>query len=326
MKKTPMQASPERGFILIAVSLALAVLAALMLGSSQFAGDDALSDLVADEQLEQLSQAALKRSRLQWQRDNCSNYKVFSDEALNGAASGSFSASTTPTSGSPVRVDLSVGSGGTSRSIQLSGEILYQWPDQSSSVTTATQGFDNSIRDGIQDELNYGISNTLRLQNQLGEARTLISFDLSGISANAEIISATLQLTILSNGNSGAVAATVHRLTRNWLEGTMDGAPDAAGSSWQKYNGGSGWNNSGGDYSSGSHASLDIAAAYTGAINTDITSLVAAWVKGHQSNQGMIIVAESGTEALQFASGEHSNSSSHPQLSLEWRCPCDLSC
>lgn len=326
MKRQQLNTVDQRGFILIAVSLALAVLAALTLSSSQFAGNSDVKELVAAEQLEQMAQAALTRSRQQWQRDNCNNYTTFSDENLSDIETGSFSASATPNSGSPVLIDLSVSVDGASRNLQITGETMYQWPHQSASISTATQGFDNSIHDGIQDQLNYGIADTLRLQNQLGRARPLIHFDLSGISANVELKSATLQLNIVSNNNSGDVSATIYRLRRDWLEGSMNGAQDSAGSSWEKYNGGTDWNNEGGDYSSSAYASLTIPAAYTGPLSVDIQSLVNGWIKGYEANQGLIIIADSGTETLQFASGENSDAVSHPNLSLEWRCPCNLGC
>lgn len=318
--------SRQSGFILIAVSLALAVLAAMTLSSSQFAGNNTLDVLLARQQLDQLAEAALTRSRLQWRSDNCNSYTVFTNESLNAPGSGSFSASTNPAGGSPVNIDITVSNGNYSRNIQISGETQYQWPDQNSVFSTASQGFDNSIRDGSQQSYNYGAADTLRLQEQLGKARPLIAFDLSTISTNVALISATLQLNILSNGNSSDVSATIYRLKRDWLEGSMNGAHDSDGSDWVEYDGDSEWNHNGGDYDNDAQAQLTIPAAYTGALEIDISGLARAWIRGSENNQGLIIIADSGTNSIEFASGEHASTAAHPVLSLNWRCPCGLSC
>ncbi|WP_367875143.1 PQQ-dependent sugar dehydrogenase [Luteolibacter sp. Populi] len=102
--------------------------------------------------------------------------------------------------------------------------------------------------------------------SRAGKRRALIRFDLSGIPAGATVASAAVSLEVIktSGPTSGNFDFTLHKLTRDWGEGTSasigKGAPaDAGEATWlQSAFGSQNWTNAGGDFVEAASATTSV--------------------------------------------------------------------
>ena len=149
--------------------------------------------------------------------------------------------------------------------------------------------------------------------------RALIGFDLSQLAEGSLILSAELGLTV-SRTITGPTTQSLHRLTRDWGEGTRDaggeegkGVPPAQGNAtWQSnFHSDSAWTRAGaeGDYVSGPSAA---AAAGTNAARVTwggagLARDVQDWLEGRANNFGWILIGDesAATTAKRFFSSEN---------------------
>jgi len=138
------------------------------------------------------------------------------------------------------------------------------------SATTNT--FDAYISNEHKDR-NYGGSTNLIVSGDSGhEKRTLVRFDLTSIPTNATIASAGLTLTKIGGTAAAARNVSVHRLSTNWTENTLN---DANGDvNWKQRTNGINWKAQGGDFVSAGEATNSVGTA-NGPYTWDVTSAIA---------------------------------------------------
>ena len=165
--------------------------------------------------------------------------------------------------------------------------------------------------------------------------RALIAFDLSQVPEGALILSAELGLTI-SRTIAGASNESLHRLTRDWGEGTRDAAdeegkgisPAQGDATWQSnFHGASTWSRAGGNYVSGASATASaggLAATVTWS-GPALAKDVQDWLDGKAGNFGWILIGDESavTTAKRYFSSENTGAAAgqRPRLVVRYSAP-----
>jgi hypothetical protein len=170
---------------------------------------------------------------------------------------------------------------------------------------------------------NYGGSDFVELRDDPGWfERPLFRFDLGGIPARATVLSARLELRMRSLNTPGT--ATVHRVTRSWVEGTKFGTGIADGATWATYDGTNNWASVGGDFDASAVAETAINSGDTW-VAWEIAPLVEQWLAG-ASNDGVLIKGDGALRAAQFFTKEDADPTVHPKLTITYACECGSVC
>jgi type II secretory pathway pseudopilin PulG len=146
----------------------------------------------------------------------------------------------------------------------------------------------------------HGLEKDLKVKTKAGDIRrSVLAFDLSGMPANTEILSATLDLHVKNDDHTGD-PVKIYRVTSAWSEATVT------------------WSNA-----SANHDAAWLQASFTplstGPISVDITRLVRAWTDGALPNFGVYLVATSNDEESVYASREEGDPTKHPRVVVTTR-------
>src|SRR5438876_2299482 len=126
-------------------------------------------------------------------------------------------------------------------------------------ISATTNTFDAYLSNEHKDR-NYGGATNLIVSGDSGhEKRTLVRFDLSSIPTNATIASAGLTLTKIGGTAAAARNISVHRLTNDWTENTLNDVNGEA--SWNRRKTGVNWAKSGGDFASAGESTNSVGTA-----------------------------------------------------------------
>ena len=212
---------------------------------------------------------------------------------------------------------------GVSRSITRNDLNLYQ----QSSYHRLQLGIDpgeDTILDSFYDARNYGGANYLQVHDNESDWQQypLIRFELSGLPAYASVHSARLELRMQSLNAPGS--ASVHQVTRGWVEGTKSGTGQPDGATWWTYDGANAWTSAGGDYNASAVAETAINGGETW-VSWEIAPLVERWLAG-EPNYGLLIKPDSALDQANFASREEADPTLHPKLSITYACACGEVC
>ena len=160
-----------------------------------------------------------------------------------------------------------------------------------------------------------------------GSADTsLLRFNLALIPRGARVTSATLEVyAYLDASNSPGSSIGVHRVTRDWVAGTNNGG-SGSGATWNDSEPGTPWSSAGGDYDVTPLATTSAPAGTAGWYRWDVTHLVNGWSSGTYPNQGLILVAENDSTLVGFRSGDYTNASQRPKLTITYACDCGSAC
>jgi Tfp pilus assembly protein PilX len=155
---------------------------------------------------------------------------------------------------------------------------------------------------------NYGASSPLFLQN-ITENRSLLRFDVSGITAGTTIKRAILSLHVENTLIGGLSLSTLaYPLKESWVEGTQNGAVSTTGVTWVKrqITPALSWSTQGGAYDSTLAGSLSIPLGATPQRywEMDITTTVQEWVDGVRPNNGLVLLLGLGLSSANISSRE----------------------
>jgi hypothetical protein len=314
----------ERGFLLIPVVLALALIASIAFLLSREGAmrvREVASEAEADS-ARYLAQAGLHYE--QWRAD-VSACTAYTDLPATAFGPGSYSASIEPDNGSPVNI-AATGTlpSGASATVRAAQARVYDLPGTQVLQPNAAQGEDTDVLVEEPDD-NHGDAEDLVTDSEQasnGPVHSLLRFDLSGLPPGTQVQSAELDLYLHSNSGSADVVEA-HRVTRDWLEGT--GAPNS-GASWNRYNGFSLWGTPGGDYDP--QAAASFVASGTGWKSLDLSDLAQAWVDGTYPNYGLILLSPpaAGNNEKEYRSSDSSTCAERPKLRVTYACECGQAC
>ena len=231
-----------------------------------------------------------------------------------------------PASTAAIQVDGTLANG-VSRSLVRGAVSARQPASYFFAQPDATQGKDATLKEDGATQ-NAGIHSEFWIES-FGSSQAdtgLLEFDLGGLPPDAKVVSATLDLYATYDYSTvGGTAVGVHRLTRDWVEGTNNYAV-GSGATWNEAEPGIAWSSGGGDYDT---AAIDVASTSTytlGWYQWDISALVSGWVAGTYPNQGLALVPENGSTIVAFASSDNSTVSRHPKLTVTYACACNVTC
>ncbi|NKB35815.1 MAG: DNRLRE domain-containing protein [Gammaproteobacteria bacterium] len=310
------QLKQPRGFILLPVVLAITLIAAIAFlmnrsGAIQINMADAESQA---REAQYLAEAGLQHALWMANNNNCENYAL----ASTNFGDHSYSASFTPTSGSPVTLSA-VGTltNGVTRTLSRNLVSIYQPSEVLVLQPDASDGKDAEVWQQ-QPANNYGTEDvTWVSRNGTDVTRTLLEFDVSTIPGSAKVLSATLSLHHKSGSGSG-VPVTAHRITNSWNEDFV---------SWNSRENGTNWATAGVDFDSTVIATTNVGPASNTRYEWDIASLVQDWINGGYPNHGVVLsTALAGAAGEQFETSDHSNAARHPSLTITYACECGVVC
>jgi hypothetical protein len=206
-------------------------------------------------------------------------------------------------------------------------------PAALAAMMTFTPSKDNSLFEDADGALSGGASAAIfvgRLGSNGGmlARRGAIAFDLSSIPSNAVVSDVSMTLSLV-RGNGGDKSIELHRLTKDWGEGTSIGGPQGAPSTandvtWLHtfYNTAM-WTNPGGDFDA------DLSSAHlagsSGTITWTATPKMLAdaqgWVQNSASNFGWIMIGDEVGTSTAKELGSKEGFAGAPSLSVTFSVP-----
>ncbi len=312
----------QRGFALIIASLALLVVAsvALLLVTESGMGQTRSASDVERTQLDYVTEAGVAHAR--WalaQSTECKNYPTITKAAFG---SDNYDVVFNPTSGSPTTVAVKGElANGVYRTASLMNVRAYDVP-QTITLQLGKDPGKDAILDDFYDTRNYGGSSYVSIESKNWIQRPVLQFDLSDIPSGVKITSANLELRAWNVNTPGVV--TVHRLTRDWQEGTRNGGGQSDGADWQTYDGTNAWSTPGGEFDPMPYGSASVVSATWTA--WEIGDLVQGWVSGDFPNQGLLLNGDGVISNASFAARETNNLPDAPKLTITYACECGKVC
>ncbi len=311
-----------RGYLLLPVVLVIAVVAAVaFLMSRESAVDIRAAGAAAEvDAARYVAEAGLRHALWKANAGACAGYDL-PKTAFGGH---SYQVVFTPDNGSPVNVTATgTLASGAARSLQRDGIQINQTPMGLTLQPDDAAGEDTRLYEW-KPTWNYGAHSNFSVEGWSGSrSHSLIRFELNGIPPGARVTGATLELyqnTAASNGGT----VIVHRMTREWIEGTGTGV-NGDGASWFESEPGIPWTNPGGDYDPAEFAVTTIPVGVTGKFQWDITSLVEGWNSGAYPNYGLVLTPGTSSTGVYFSSSDTPNDE-RPKLILTYACECGAVC
>ena len=207
-------------------------------------------------------------------------------------------------------------SGGPSRTLTRNAVTAFQ-PGTRVIIQPGAALDDAYTRSGAMKSRNYGASTRLGVSNGKNDQATLIRFDMAALPPAARIVSATLGLYLQGSASVSNAVIDLHRVSRSWVEGKLDGGSLGAGElgvTYNDYDGLNPWTNPGGDYDPAPIDSVTIPTQTPGWYQWDLTSQVRAWRAG-EPNHGVLLRASAGTaNGISFTSSDNAASIQRPRL------------
>jgi uncharacterized repeat protein (TIGR01451 family) len=174
-------------------------------------------------------------------------------------------------------------------------------------LNATTNTFDTYINNNSKG-LNYGGATNLIVSGDgAHERRTLVRFDLSAIPTNATVTSANLLLTKIGGTALAARNISVHRLTNDWTENTLNGANGAA--NWNQRKSAVSWAKAGGDFLSAGESTNSVGTGngpYTWDVTRAITNAIAT--RNATTTNGFLLrynIAKLPNDSVIFGSSEN---------------------
>ncbi|MDH3899778.1 MAG: DNRLRE domain-containing protein, partial [Gammaproteobacteria bacterium] len=183
---------------------------------------------------------------------------------------------------------------------------------------------EDTLLDSFYSARNYGGADYLQVHDNGSDWQQypLLRFDIAGLPRGASVRSAQLELRLLSLNAPGT--ATIHQVTRSWVEGTKSGGGTADGATWFTHDGTNAWSSAGGDINAAVVAETAINGGETW-VSWEIAPLVERWLAG-EPNYGLLIKPDSTLDQARFASKEDSNDGVQPKLTITYACECGSPC
>jgi hypothetical protein len=187
------------------------------------------------------------------------------------------------------------------------------WTPPAPTTVTLAPSADTDI-DSSKPTSNFGSATQIWVSSQR-IARTLARFDLTGIPAGRQVLSAKLRLYLAAMTPDEAtknLALEVHAMTQSWTETGATWINAAAGTPWTPSPGGS--------YRSSADAALVLPkeAEDGQSLEFELAALAQEWVDAPSANAGLIVInTTSASDLLKFSSKEAS--SNRPQLVVTYQ-------
>ena len=313
------------GYILLPVVLLLGLVAlvAFLLGHEGSIGRYLTLQRAEPEKAYYVAEAGLQMAAWQVNQANCVNY---SDIPATPLGDGSFTATISPHSGSPVDI-IATGTlaSGISRSLAKRVQAV-ETPVTLTLQPDSAAGKDAWAYKGYANN-NYGTTREMIIDGGFWTSNFLLEFDLAAIPAGMTIISAQMDLYLQGVGSAHPAAAfTVYRMVEPWLEGTGDYFNSGDGATWNRSDGSSSWTWPATYDGTQPIATTVVNPSYNGHHSWDVTSLVQGWISGHYANNGLVVTGNAQTWGAWFKSSDANQDTQRPKLTITYSCVCGHDC
>ena len=209
------------------------------------------------------------------------------------------------------------------RTLTRTAVPVYQ-PPGNVILQLGTDPGEDAILDSFYELRNYGGADYMQVHDDGSDWQQypLIRYDLARLPRGAAVRSARLELSLMSLNAPGT--ATIHQVTRSWVEGTRVGGGTADGATWFSHDGTNPWTSAGGDINAPVVAETAINGSETW-VSWEIGPLVERWLAG-EPNYGLLIKPDGSLDQAKFASKENSNFDVQPKLTITYACECGSPC
>jgi hypothetical protein len=204
-------------------------------------------------------------------------------------------------------------------------------PAPNPNILRFSASLDATLYENANGEIasSVGPSNFVGVTNQREIRRMLLSFDLTSLPADREVINVTLRMR-MSKSASGPFDISMHRVTTPWGEGTSSAGSSTGGAGSTSSPGDptwahaaypdTMWSNAGGDHVTRASAvtSVDNFVRYDWS-GPGLVQDVGLWTAGEKSNFGWLIIGDESHQktAKRFDSREHPDITRQPFLLIE---------
>ncbi len=198
---------------------------------------------------------------------------------------------------------------------QTLGKVAFQ---------LGTDPGEDGMPDSFYSNRNYGGADYMQVHDNGSDWQQypVLRFDLARLPKGAVVRSARLELSLQNLNAPGT--ATIHQVTRSWVEGTKSGGGIADGATWLTHDGSNAWTSAGGDINALVVAETAINGGETW-VSWEIAPLVQRWLAG-EPNHGLQIRPDNGLDQANFASKENASVGVQPKLTITYACECGSSC
>ena len=314
------------GFLLLPVSLLLAVIGALSYMLVQDIGSAARPGGREAERARLVAEAGLAHAT--WKLNQVSGCSGYSPQAATPFGSGGdqYQVALSTASGSPVTLTATSTLAGTLAGSQASiRRTVYKTSGNTLTYTLSTdsRGSDTNLEADTPDK-NYGGKSILTLKQ--GTSLPLLQFDLSLIPVGSRIIEAKLLLYRENPGSFtlSARAVNAHRVLEPWLAGSKDGSSSADGATWLTRDGSVAWKSASGTVDSANATDTPHIHYYiwgTPWMEWNLTSLVQGWVDRRYPNYGVMLRPSTSVSTEEYTAAE-GDSAQVPKLAIKYVAPC----
>lgn len=317
----------SEGFILLAVSLTMSLLAVVAYVLNRENGMQASRDNLAmdADRARYAAEAGLQALMAKIQTADCNVSGVSTTITNSSFAGASYQATSTfaPISGNIVNPGTLVSTGtfnGTS--VKLTRNTVYAYKNSTKSYPlqpNATDGIDTYLVSG--SAANFGVDDLMRISN----SRTaLVKFDLPAVFPAGAIPETSRQSsgavdkpTTLSMREDGSgyvsAASSVYRMNSSWTE---------TGANWFTSNGSAGWT-AGGNFHPTFIAKLPFLVAADDWLDFDLTQTAFAWMTGRYANNGIRVATVPGIfSTIDLSLSDSSTGSKRPKMDFNYLQPC----
>jgi len=231
-------------------------------------------------------------------------------------------------------IDTQSGCSAQSGIYQGNGTSCTPNPCTPSTNVTLTAVLDNSLYEDAAGALSNGAGQGVIVGTTNSPAlirRGLMKFDLSSLPANAQVLSASLQLYLSFTQDPGSNAVSLHRALASWGEGTSDASGQEVGgaasttndATWlHRFYSSVFWTAPGGDFAPTASASttVGITLGFYNWSSSGMTADVQAWIDDPGANHGWLL---RGNEAAirsqrRFDSRQGATAGQRPQLTVTY--------
>lgn len=317
-----MNAHYQRGAVLLAVSIALAIIAAVAFMGNREAGMGAEAVLMQKEMEDArlLAEAGFNHARWVGNTIGCTSLPLIgSTKTVTGALSGvgTYTAVISRYTADPLitnTIDIQATGktqAGTSATIKRTNLRPHQTATTTSSINSVG---DTYIKDSAPTS-NFGSVTYFEVaRNSSGNSRGMMNFNPNSNIRNGSIIKATLVLVLASGTAANALNVAIHRSKTKWND---------TSATWLNSDTGVNWKSAGGDYAPGD--AFVNGSVNSGVYSADITQLLEGWYANGLSEYGIFFTGADGktTNPVAFYTRDVTGGQSNkPSLEVKYNIAC----
>ncbi|MEO1573863.1 MAG: DNRLRE domain-containing protein [Pseudomonadota bacterium] len=312
----------SRGFALVGVLILLLAVAALSLALVERTSPE-IVQVAQMEQADRLRYALEAATRhAQWSLANnrsCAGYRPLDAMSFDGF---DYATAISPTSGSPVEIDVTVTADNGDRQQQRLSRVRSYAATETLVIVSTPDDKDAEIEGASgKEDHNHADRDDLEINASGGDDdRVLMQLAVPEFQSTLRVESAVLTLYV-DKHDGDVTTVQVRRITRTWDEMDVN---------WRRRDAGilgfdPEWDTPGGDATDSGFAEFTV--SQPGYVDVDVTDIVQSWAAG-SDNHGFLFqaVADGRGGKVTLVTGQNNDEILRPVLAIDYACECGASC